>query len=302
MLYPVLHMPIAPDALLALLSAFSNAISTLLLKHAYAKGARSYQQLIIVNGLQAPLFGILLLFAPPIGAIPVGTLLGYPLLGTFTYLVAQFVTLLAIRHGDVSIQTPIMGTKVVFVSILSVILLGADLSADLWIGSVATMIAIFLLGLSATRGSGFTIAGVALALASAASFAAMDIILVAGSRQLHPFIFMPIMMTGASLVGSIPLLLRPKLVFPFPPSGRGALFVSGVFMALQSVAIAVAISVFRNPTLVNIVYGTRGLWSILLIVLVGKHLGNREHDIGAPRMAMRFAGAGVLLAALVLVL
>jgi hypothetical protein len=59
--------------------------------------------------------------------------------------------------------------------------------------------------------------------------------------------------------------------------------------------------VFGDATAVNIVYGTRGLWSVLLVWLAGRWLGSDEGSRGATVLGGRLAGAALMTAAVVVV-
>ena len=65
-------------------------------------------------------------------------------LSWFMFLWGQVFTFIAIRHGDVSIQSPMMGVKVIFVAFFSYILKPDEVPALIWIGSILAAAAIFL--------------------------------------------------------------------------------------------------------------------------------------------------------------
>jgi hypothetical protein len=62
---------------------------------------------------------------------------------------------------------------------------------------------------------------------------------------------------------------------------------------------AYAIGTFGHATVVNIVYSSRGMWSVVLVWLVGHWFQNTERaEQGHTIMATRFAGSGLILAAI----
>jgi hypothetical protein len=57
-----------------------------------------------------------------------------------------------------------------------------------------------------------------------------------------------------------------------------------------------------SATVVNIIFSARGLFSVLLVWLVGHWFTNDEHRLGGRVFALRLVGAVLMLAAIVLVL
>ena len=72
-------------------------------------------------------------------------------------------------------------------------------------------------------------------------------------------------------------------------------------LGLQACGIAYAIIVFRSATTTNIVYNSRGVWSVLLVWTVGHWFDNAERAQGHGVMGRRLAGLLLLLAAIFLV-
>ena len=52
----------------------------------------------------------------------------------------------------------------------------------------------------------------------------------------------------------------------------------------------------------NVLYSSRGLWSVMLVWLVGHWVQSREQHLGVRVLAWRLAGAVLMMAAIVLVL
>ena len=62
-----------------------------------------------------------------------------------------------------------------------------------------------------------------------------------------------------------------------------------------------AISLANEVTRTNILYNTRGLWSVVLVWVVGHWFGNVERSVGQAVMTRRLLGAAILLGAVFLV-
>ena len=80
-------------------------------------------------------------------------------------------------------------------------------------------------------------------------------------------------------------------------TGAGALL-----LAVNNAGIAVAISVWRSPITVNIVYSVRGLISVGLVWAIGHWFANEEKHLAPRVFRVRLAGAALMLAAILLVL
>jgi drug/metabolite transporter (DMT)-like permease len=212
---------------------------------------------------------------------------------------------LAIARGDISLATPMMGTKVVFVAILGIFLIGEPLTWNLGIAAVLTAIAVFLLGqpakgLTSARRSAI-VPTIVLAAISALFFAASDLFVARFVPVYGLFNYLPVMM--------LTLPIYSFALIPFFGSGLGGisraawpwLLAGSVFIALQAGALGVILGVYGEATTVNILYAARGLWSVLLVWCLGRFFANREAEGGPGLMFGRLAGAGLLLVAIVLI-
>jgi hypothetical protein len=74
-----------------------------------------------------------------------------------------------------------------------------------------------------------------------------------------------------------------------------------VLLALQAGSMAFALGLFGDATAVNIVYSARGLWSVAAVWLIGHWFSNEEQRLAPAVLRSRFIGAGLMLAAISLV-
>src|SRR5687767_6842626 len=51
------------------------------------------------------------------------------------FVIAQSLTMVALNKGDVSVATPVMGTKVVFVAVFVTLIVGDALPVDYWVSA-----------------------------------------------------------------------------------------------------------------------------------------------------------------------
>jgi len=70
---------------------------------------------------------------------------------------------------------------------------------------------------------------------------------------------------------------------------------------MQATTLAAAIGIYGDATGVNVVYGSRGLWSVLLVAIVARHLGVAEGTRDPRILFLRLAGSVLILAAVIVV-
>jgi len=75
-----------------------------------------------------------------------------------------------------------------------------------------------------------------------------------------------------------------------------------LLMALNNVGFSAALGHWGDATAANIVYSSRGLWSVVLVWAVGHWFGNQERHAGGSAMTARLVGASLMVVAIVLVL
>ena len=73
-------------------------------------------------------------------------------------------------------------------------------------------------------------------------------------------------------------------------------------IGISSGGIALTLGIWGNATAVNIVYSTRGLFSVLVVWLAGHWFANTERQAGRAVLVSRLIGALLILAAIALVM
>jgi hypothetical protein len=63
-----------------------------------------------------------------------------------------------------------------------------------------------------------------------------------------------------------------------------------------------SISVYGQATSANVLYSSRGLWSVVAVWGIGHWFTNREQHLGARVLVWRLVGAILMVAALMMVL
>ena len=218
------------------------------------------------------------------------------------FIAGQAFSLFALRSGDVSVATPLLGTKVLMVALFTIILLGIPVPLLWWIASILAVVALLMLRGKDSKSKKSFVPTALFSLLCALGFALSDIYIQKWAPVYGPdrLVFAVFVMVAILSLGFIPFFRKTRLLFKFPVSFFFSLSI--VCIALQSVLVAVALSRFGNATAVNIAFSSRGMWSVLFIWLFGSLIGNNEHMLGRKIFWQRLAGSACILLAIILVM
>lgn len=290
-----------PYLLLPLTSAVLYAVAALSLKVALGRGVTTWAVLFYSNTVMGLVF-LPLLLAGTSGWNPVAAPVA--IVAGSLFFLGQIGTFRSLQSGDVSIATPALAAKVVFVALLSLLIPGSRPDPDLWLAVVLTVGGMILLHRGPKQVAARPLVTLAWALFAAFSFAAADIIVQVGAPRAGFTLFMPAMF-GTVAVLSLPLL-RPHVLRrqarTIQPGARIWLAAGVILLGLQAMGMASAIGLFGDATGANVVYGSRGLWSLLLLALVARRLGIKDSVFDRGTLVARAVGCVLILVAVSLVL
>jgi len=80
----------------------------------------------------------------------------------------------------------------------------------------------------------------------------------------------------------------------------GWLGLTSILTALQAFLMVIALAYFGDAARVNIVFALRGMWAVALAWVLRKSLRSEESELSHSAFRLRFAGAGLLTAAVFL--
>jgi len=292
-------MPLA----LPLLASLLYAVGSWGLKLGLRRGARPGIVTALSNLSMAGWSAPLIFFFP--GQPNASGFWGAILAGTALFL-GRTCAIRALSHGDLSHATPVLGTKTVFVAVLTSFFLDDPITPGLMAGAILTSLAVTLLSITPTPlakswwPGKFDRATTLWALLAAFFFALTDIVVQKFARLLGVGWFQPLMFSTLALL--TPLLFLPKLPRPRslhtllpPPSLLGTLAGSAV-IGFQTSLVILVIGIFGHATATNVVYAARGLWAVLLEGAAGGGAAANDRRI----LILRLTGAALLLAAVAL--
>lgn len=215
----------------------------------------------------------------------------------------QTMQFLALEKGDVSVAVPVFGVKVILVALFTPFLTGDAVGWKLWLAALLSVAGITLLNKkdeSKPSGNlGITLIAGGL---GAVCFAMFDVLVQrwgpawGGAGRLLPCIFWINGLLSFLLIFrfSAPLRTVPREAWPW-------LTLGSALLGVQSILFVSTLAVYGKATTANIIYSSRGLLSVLLVWVVGHWFANNEQNLGPAIMRWRFAGALLMLSAIVLV-
>ena len=289
--------------LLPALAAILYTIGSLLLKRSLARGIGPWRTGFVCNLGLAAAAAPFLIGAPAPAA---GAAWWQPVGAGAAFFVGQVFTFLAIDRGDISIATPILGTKVIFVALFTFLLIDRSLGWHLWLAAFLTAAALALLG----GGNGTTVSQnkkklyqTALYTSLAAfSFSFTDVAVQKWAPLWGGAAMAPRALGVCALLslGLIPLFthrLREVNRVTWLWLGGGALL-----MSIQAAILYGTLSTYGHATAVNVVYNIRGFLTVLLVWSIGHWFHNEERKAGPAEMTRRLAASLLILTAIGLVL
>lgn len=276
-----------------LVTGFLYAVSSIFLKRAMADGASPWRVTFACNMVMMVLYQpCWLARTEPFrwdGAAMAA-------LAACTFFAGQIFTFLALSSADVSVATPLFGTKVIFVAGFTMLLLRGTISPHLWLAVALTVAGTVLISFQPKVHPRRAALSVGAGLATACSFGCTDVLVQKYAPVWGFGSFVPTMFTlvGVFSFGFLPFLRGVEW------KGARWLWPGAILLAVQALGMAYTLSTFGHATTVNITYNTRGLWSIVLIWTMGHWVGNLERQQGGRVMLRRLAGAVLLVAAIFL--
>lgn len=285
--------------LLPLCAAFVYVISALLFKRASSFGIGVWRITFVANFIVAAVNSLLL----PLGGNFHAELLWQPAVIGGLLVTGQLLQFFALERGDVSVAVPVFGIKVVLVAFFTTLILAETVGANLWIAAVLSVAAVTCLNRrdanQPSRHVGITLLSGGL---GSICFALFDVLVQKwtpawGIGRMVPLIFL----FGALLsFALVPFFRAPLRKIPrggWPWLGGGA-----VLLGTQSALFIGSFAIFQHATRANIIYSSRGLFSVLAVWLVGHWFANDERHAGPVVLRWRLAGALLMMAAIALVM
>ena len=292
----------APDSpwpvILPLVGGVVYAASVLMVKRAADLGAGVWRTAFVANVAGALLFQPLLL----LGGTLHPHLWWQPVIVGLCFMVGQWLSFMSVDGGDVSVATPVLGLKILLVAVLVTALAGEVLRWQLWVAAIMATLGVVLLnrrgGHAAHHHVGRTIVTAGLA---AVVYAMFDVLVQKWSPAWGVGRFLPLVM-GVSGLSSLVFILRFRAPLSAMPRATWPWLLGGtIVMGAQAVVFISTVAYWGRAASTNVLYSSRGLWTVVLVWLCGHWVKSREQHLSRDVLAWRFAGALCMMSAIVLV-
>jgi drug/metabolite transporter (DMT)-like permease len=202
----------------------------------------------------------------------------------------------AIKIADVSFQTPLMNTKILMVVVMAYFAGAEVIRWNWWISAFLTVFAVFIMNkTSKTSASPQTsLSPIFWTLACAFLYAICEVYMEIHSPQFGETAFLIILIVVNSLASLAIVPFFEKSSTPISAVAWGWLLAGSFALALETVTLYLPITLYGNASVVNILYSSRGLWSLFLVCVVGKWFGNTESQLPTKILITRAWGALLL--------
>jgi drug/metabolite transporter (DMT)-like permease len=192
----------------------------------------------------------------------------------------------ALEAGDLSVVAPLLALKTLLVALLSILTGASTVDARLLVAAIAASAGVAMI--REPRGSPGADNRHAsfLTAASALLFAITDVAVQNHAGSMGIGTFTPAMFLMLCML--LPLLGRPRRA---PREAAGPLLAGSIAIGFQTMLVLVVIGITGQATLVNVVYSTRSVWSVVADQLAGGD--------DAKRFFKRRLGGAVLVVAAV---
>ena len=288
-----------------LFSSIVFVFGALFAKAAAVRGTNPYTNTFACNICLASIWGVIGIFQGNI--LPVSDWGPVALIAS-AFVFGQLCTYLAFEYGDVSLATPVLGVKILFVAMISSLLADTPLPLHLWIAAGLASLAVGIVqagggsSRQAENPSWKTVLSVVLALIAAFAYSCFDVGLqFYGAR----FGAMNLLTTMFVMMGAISCLMLPWVDHPRENSRMKAfvpLTVAAVLIAVQAISLSYALGQHGDATRVNIIYSLRGIWSVVIAWMLSRWASSAVWKQSPRTMWFRLTGAVLLLICVIVAL
>ncbi len=282
--------------LLPFLAAISFAFGSLIYKRAYAEGA-GVVHAVVVNNVVLGLLFLPLMF---VDSKPVPWELWYlPVTAAVPFALGHLMNVASLRVGDVSVATPLLGSKVMFVALILWVVFREPLSVAQWVAAGLTTTGVLVMGFTDLRPDRSLGVTTALALGCAGAFALTDVLIQMWASRFGVWNFLALLFTSMGLFSLVGLAFFGRSALRAPATAWKWLGFGVGMSGIQAILITGSIGIWKDAAGANVVYSTRGLLSIAFVWFFGHRLKNTERQAAGGRAMLQRTLGGVLILAAV---
>ncbi len=287
---------------LPFLAAALYSSSVILAKLASNTGRMAPTSILFLNNFAIWLVYLPMLFFPDV-SVGWPTLWKSIIIGLF-FSMGNYATFLCAYKGELSLMTPIMGVKILFVLLFSRLIIGNELPGTMLLSGFICCTAVFLMGYAPKKAGtkpGRERATYALAMWACASYAMCDVLFQKFSEAEDPILLLCIC-NFIPLVSTIPFIRRfVRDVRYMSVRSLSLGTVSALLMVGEATVLVLAITGGVGAALCNILYNTRSIISIVLVYILGNFYPELN-ELSRASAIQRIAASVMILAAISMVL
>lgn len=294
-----LSFPVSLPVLLPLIAGACYAAATLLIKRAADLGVGVWRTAFVANLIGGLVYQPLWL----LGGTWQPGLWWQPVIVGALFTAGQWLAFVSIDRGDVSVATPVLGLKLLFVAVLVTVVAGEVLSWKLWLAALLATAGIGLLNRQGGHPAHHHVGRTIFTAASAAAvFAVFDLLVQRWSAAWGVGRFIPLAMAVSAVTSFafVPMFRAPLTAIP--RASWAWLLPGALVLGVQSIGFVYTVAHWRQAAMANVLYSSRGLWSVTLVWLIGHWFKSREQHLGRAVLFWRLAGAALMMSAIVLVM
>lgn len=211
------------------------------------------------------------------------------------YVLGQVLTLTSLAQGEISVAAPVLGLKIVFVPIFLWLLGAGLLPVSTWLACLGATLAVVLLNTSDGHSSrGKVLYSIITATSGAAAFAMFDVCVQLWSGTWGRGAFLPVMFAMSTVLTFSLIPFFQQSLRAIPAAAWPTLLGAAAFIAAQALAIVASVAFWEQVAVSNVVYSTRGLWSLLAVWLLGRYVQVSDSGLTPRVIALRTCGALLL--------
>ena len=223
---------------------------------------------------------------------PLSTLWQPALLALFFVLGLVF-TFAAVRHGDISVATPVFGLKI-FMVVLLLFMLGSEKpSVSMWLAAGMAAVGVGLIQWTGRGRPRHVLITIVLALLASVFFAHFDVLIQTWAPAWGVGRILPVTFWFVSLI-SLPMIPWVEWQKLKDLEILSWVALTSILTMLQAFLIVSALAYFGDAARINIVFATRGMWAVVFAWAIGRTVGANETERDQSVLRMRFVGAGLL--------
>lgn len=275
-------------ALLTSLVAFVYAVGSLLTKRSMTEGANS-RRVVAITNIAMALWALPLFFVSR-GSFDWGSWL-IAIAAGIALFVGRVFAVKALEIGDLSLVGPLLGIKTLLVGLFAFATGQVDMTPQLWLAVTFATSSVILLQKGPEDCKNGSRNAIFYAAAASVLFALTDILVAEAGTSLGIGWLSPTLFITIALL--VPFLGKHP---PEPPPARKPLYLGAAIMGFQTSFVILLIGITGNAVLINIIYSTRALWT----VLVDRYAGSGEAI--KSQFFTRMIGAILLVTAVCIVL